>query len=382
MIPFNKSTLSGKELSNIKIAQKKNVLSGDGYFTKKCSNWLEKNLKTKKVLLTNSCTSSLEMCAMLLNVKKNDEIIMPSYTFVSTANAFVIYGAKPVFIDINPETLCIDEKLIEQAITKKTKAIVIVNYGGISCNIDEVLKISKKYKIPIIEDAAQSILSTYKDKFLGTIGDLGCISFHETKNITCGQGGALLINNMKYYERALSIREKGTNRAKFILGEVDKYTWVSKGSSFLLGELNASYLYSQLKISRTIIKKRLRIWEKYNSFFKKYEKKNILKIQKIPLFNKHNAHMFYVIFETKKIRDKFLELCKIRGLQAIFHYIPLHNSPAGKKYCKKKGRMKNTNNLAGRIVRFPVWIGVEQKLNLIFSIIRKNLILIESKKNI
>ena len=373
MIPFNKSFVVGTEISNIKIAQRNGILSGDGYFTKKAHDWLIKNLNTKKALLTHSCTAALELAALTLGLKKDDEVIMPSYTFVSTANAFVLMGVKPIFVDIDIKTLCIDENLILKNINKKTKAIVVVNYAGISCDFDKIKLISRKYKIPIIEDAAQSILSTYKKKYLGTIGDLGCLSFHETKNITCGEGGALLINNKKYYEKAITIREKGTNRTKFFKGEVDKYTWVSKGSSYLPGELNAAYLYSQLLEAKKITNRRIKIWNNYNSFFKKYEKSNIIKRPFVPQYNKHNAHMFYVLFNNKKKRDKFIDLCKSSGLSTVFHYIPLHNSPAGKKYSEFSGSMKNTKYVSETIVRFPLWIGIEKKLKNIFKILEKNL---------
>lgn len=369
MIPFNKPVLTGNELININVANKIGKFSGDGLFTKKCHKWLEKNIKTKKALLTHSCTSALEMSALLLDLKKGDEIIMPSYTFVSTANAFVLMGAKPVFIDISLETLCIDENLIEKNITNKTKAIVVVDYAGVSCDYTKIISISKKYKIPIIEDAAQGILSEYKKRKLGSIGALGCMSFHETKNITCGEGGALLINDMKYYERALSIREKGTNRTKFILGTVDKYTWVSKGSSYLPGELSAAFLSAQLESSRKLTKQRINIWKKYHKFFLNYEKKKIIRRPIVPKYNKQNGHMYYILFNSKYYRDWFMNLCNKKGLNTVFHYIPLHSSPAGKKFGKTLGPMKNTNFISNNLLRLPLWIGIEKELNKIFQIL-------------
>mgnify|MGYP001289849976 CR=1 FL=1 len=373
MIPFNKAVLAGNEFKYIKNAYDKGKLSGDGYYTVKCHEWLKKNLNAKNALLTHSATAALEMSAILLDIKNGDEVIMPSYTFVSTANAFVMRGATPVFVDINPHTLCIDEKKIESAINKKTKAIVVVHYAGVSSEMKKILSIAKKYKIAIVEDAAQCILSKYKDKYLGTIGDLGCFSFHETKNITCGEGGALLINNEELFERAQHIREKGTNRNQFLSGKVDKYTWVDKGSSFLPGEINAAFLFAQLQKSKVLTRKRIKIWNKYNSFFKKVRETFKLELQILPSYNTHNAHMYYVLFENENKRNDFMNLTFKMEVNCVFHYIPLHSSPAGKRYGKVNGKMNVTDNISSRLLRMPLWVGIEKHQKKIFNIFEKAL---------
>tara|TARA_B100001121_G_C18697265_1_gene625568 strand:+ start:535 stop:1665 length:1131 start_codon:yes stop_codon:yes gene_type:complete len=367
MIPFNKAVLSGNEFNYMKMAYKKGKLSGDGYFTHKCHNWLKKNLNAQDALLTHSATAALEMSAILLDIKPGDEIIMPSYTFVSTANAFVMSGATPVFVDIDRDTLCIDENLIEEAINKKTRAIVPVHYAGISPQMHKLQKIGKKNNLTIIEDAAQGILSKYNEEYLGTIGDLGCFSFHETKNITCGEGGALIINNEDLYERAQHIREKGTNRNQFISGKVDKYTWVDKGSSFLPGEINAAFLLAQLERSKLLTRQRIKIWNKYDKFFKSVQSKFNLELPNIPKYNKHNAHMYYVLFESKQKRDKFMKLTYDLGVNCVFHYIPLHSAPAGKKFGKTVGKMNITNDISSRLLRMPLWVGIEKYQEKIFT---------------
>jgi dTDP-4-amino-4,6-dideoxygalactose transaminase len=358
MIPFNKPYLTGNEINYISEAHAIGQLSGDGVFTKKCSEWLQINLFCKKVLLTHSCTAALEMAAILADIQNGDEIIMPSFTFVSTPNAFVIRGGVPVFIDIRPDTLNINENLIESAITNKTKAIVIVHYAGVACEMDKIMEIAKKYNLIVIEDAAQGLMSTYKGKALGTIGDFGCISFHETKNIISGEGGALLINNTKYSERAEIIREKGTNRSQYFRGQVDKYSWVDIGSSYLPGEIIAAFLWAQLQESQIITDMRLNIWSKYSSILAELKEKNRIVVPTIPDSCKHNGHMYYLLLNDLVDRTIFIQKMKDVGVQCVFHYIPLHNSVAGKKYSKAIGNMEVTNDISDRLVRLPLWVGL------------------------
>lgn len=360
MIHFNKPFLIENELNYIKEAIDKGILRGDGIYTKKCHELLEEKLGCKKALLTHSCTAALEMAAILLDIQAGDEIIMPSYTFVSTANAFVLMGGVPVFVDIRPDTLNIDENLIETAITDKTKAICVVHYAGVSCEMDKIIEIAKKYNLYIVEDAAQALSSTYKSKQLGTIGDLACFSFHETKNVISGEGGALVINNEKFIERAEIIREKGTNRSKFFRGQVDKYTWVDIGSSFLPSDMIAAFLYSQLENMDKINEKRLWIWYKYDEFFKQYD--NIIRRPIIPDDCKHNAHMYYVLFKNLDIRTKFIDFMKQNQICTVFHYIPLHSSPAGMKYCKTVGKMDVTNNASDTLVRLPMFYELDDNM--------------------
>ena len=362
-ISFNEPFFEEKILANIKSAfvDYKQV-SGNGIFTRKCNEFLQKYLNVPSVFLTNSCTSALEMSAILAEIKPGDEIIMPSYTFVSTANAFVLRGGVPVFVDINPKTLCIDENLAEQAITKKTKAIVVVHYGGISCDMDKVKNIAKKYNLLLIEDAAQAISSKYKNQYLGTIGDIGALSFHETKNISSGEGGAIILNNKKYIERTEIIRDKGTNRKQFSMGIVDKYSWIDVGSSFLPSDIIAAYLYSQLCSLEKINKKRFNDWNNYKNSFIKYENKGIIKIPFIPDYTtQYNAHIFYLIFNSKEIRDNFIKYMKDFSILCVFHYIPLHSSDAGKKFGKTFGKMENTNIISGSLVRLPMFFGLTKE---------------------
>ena len=353
MIPFNKPFVIDKEFEYIQDAINQGVLRGDGIYTKKCHKFLEEKLHCKKALLTHSCTAALEMAAILLDIKPGDEIIMPSYTFVSTANAFVLRGGVPVFVDIREDTLNIDENLIENAITDKTKAICVVHYAGVACEMDKILEIAQKYNLPVVEDAAQAIGSFYKEKPLGTIGDLGCFSFHETKNVISGEGGALIINNSKYIERAEIIREKGTNRSQFFRGEVDKYTWVDIGSSFLPSDMVAAYLFSQLENMDKINQKRMDIWHKYDEIFSHYDDK--IRRPYIPQYCRHNAHMYYVLFENLDKRTKFIDYMKSNGINPVFHYIPLHSSPAGKKYGRVSGKMTVTDRVSDTLVRMPMF---------------------------
>ena len=353
MIHFNKPFLIENEFKYIKDAIDKGILRGDGIYTKKCHEFLEKYLGCKKALLTHSCTAALEMAAILLDLKSGDEVIMPSYTFVSTANAFVLRGAVPVFVDIRPDTLNIDENLIEQAITPKTKAICVVHYAGVACEMDKIMQIAHKYNLKVVEDAAQALGSTYKGKLLGTIGDMGCFSFHETKNVISGEGGAIAINNPEYIERAEIIREKGTNRSKFFRGQVDKYTWVDIGSSYLPSDIIAAFLYSQLENIEKINKKRMDIWIEYNEFFKQFD--SIIRRPIIPENCKHNAHMYYILFKNLEIRTKFIDFLKQNDILSVFHYIPLHSSPAGQKFGKVSGKMTVTDRISDTLVRLPMF---------------------------
>lgn len=356
MIPFNKPYLTGLEQANLQTALTNRKLSGDGPFTKVCSAWLETNLKTKRALLTHSCTAALEMAAILCDLQPGDEVIMPSYTFVSTANAFVLRGAVPVFVDIRPDTLNIDETLIEAAITERTKVIVPVHYAGVACEMNTIMAIAKKHNLFVVEDAAQGISSTYQGQALGTIGDLGCLSFHETKNVVSGEGGALLINNSDMVDRAEIIREKGTDRSQFIRGQVDKYTWQDLGSSYLPSELIAAFLKPQLESSAEINQARLQVWSNYFEAFAPLRDAGHFELAQIPAGIEHNAHMFYLLLPDQETRTNFIEHLKSRDVMAIFHYIPLHSAPAGLKFGRVSGSMANTDDLASRLVRLPLFV--------------------------
>jgi len=364
MIPFNRPYMTGKELENIAIAHANGHLSGDGPFTKQCHAWLERETNASRGLLTHSCTGALEMCALLLEIGPGDEVILPSYTFVSTANAFALRGAKLRFIDARPDTLNIDEALIEEAITSRTKAICVVHYAGVSCEMSAVLKIAAKYDLRIVEDAAQAILSTYRGRPLGTIGDLGALSFHETKNVISGEGGALLCRDLEFAERAEIIREKGTNRSRFFRGQVDKYTWVDLGSSFLPGEVTAAFLSAQLDRARDITARRLRIWQYYHDFFEEIETEGLVVRPAVPAHCGHNAHMYYLLLPSAECRTRFIDEMKEAGIQTVFHYIPLHSSPAGKLIGSGE-HLPVTDELSERLVRLPLWLGVEDRLDYI-----------------
>lgn len=358
MITFNKAPYIPKALDYVSDAIQSSNIAGDGKYTKLCSKWLENRFCAKRVLLTTSCTAALEMAALLLNIHPGDEVIMPSYTFVSTANAFTIYGAKIVFVDIRPDTMNINEKLIEAAITKKTKAIVVVHYAGVGCEMDTIKKTADKYQIPIVEDAAQGVMASYKGQALGTIGDLGCYSFHETKNYVMGEGGALVINNEKYIGRAEIIREKGTNRARFFRGEVDKYSWVDLGSSFLPSEINVSYLYGQLECADNINQDRLGSWRFYFNNLRGLDK---LELAYIPSECQHNAHMFYIKLRDIEQRKLFIEWMRERGVYCVFHYVPLHSSEAGMKYGRFNGEDEYTTKESDRLVRLPMYYGLSEE---------------------
>ncbi len=360
MIPFNLPTVTGNELKYIQQCLASKQISGEGDFTKKCQNWFEEKLQCKRALLTPSCTHALEMAAILIDTKPGDEIIMPSYTFVSTANAFAMRGATIVFVDIRPDTLNINENLIEAAISPKTKAICIVHYAGIACEMNKILQIANKYNLYVIEDSAQGILSKYSDKYLGTIGHFGCISFHETKNITSGgEGGLLIINDEKFIERAEIIREKGTNRSKFFRGLVDKYTWVDIGSSYLLNELSAAYLWGQLEISDKIIENRKIAWGKYYLGLKKLYDHGIIELPVIPTNCKNNYHMFYIKTKDLTERTNLLQYLRDNGIYAVFHYVPLHTSPAGLKYGKFSSKDIFTTKESEKLIRLPLFYGIK-----------------------
>jgi dTDP-4-amino-4,6-dideoxygalactose transaminase len=361
-IPFNKPYMTGRELWYIAQAHTNGHLAGDGMFTKKCHTWLEASTGAHKALLTHSCTASLEMAAILADIRPGDEVIMPSYTFVSTANAFVLRGAVPVFVDIRPDTLNIDETLIEAAITPRTKAIVPVHYAGVACEMDTIMSIAQRHNLLVIEDAAQAVMSSYKGKPLGAIGHLGAYSFHETKNIISGEGGALLVNVDRLAEQAEIIREKGTNRSKFFRGQVDKYTWVDIGSSYLPGEVIAAFLWAQMEEAQSITQKRLDIWHRYHEAFAKFENAGKLRRPIIPGGCQHNAHMYYILLESLEKRTEVIAQLKAQGILAVFHYVPLHSSPAGREHGRANGEMTHTDDLSDRLLRLPLWVDLTEEL--------------------
>ncbi|QTR53479.1 dTDP-4-amino-4,6-dideoxygalactose transaminase [Thiothrix unzii] len=371
MIPFNRPPLTGNEAKYVLQAIQSEKISGDGQFTLKCHAWFEEKLSCAKALLTPSCTHALEMAALLLDVKPGDEIIMPSYTFVSTANAFALRGATIVFVDIRPDTLNINENLIEQAITSRTKAIVVVHYAGISCEMNTIMSIAIKYKLFVIEDAAQGMMSTYDGKPLGTFGNMATYSFHETKNYTSGgEGGLLIINDPEFVSRAEIIREKGTNRKQFFQGIVDKYTWVDIGSSLLPSELQAAYLWGQLEECENILSNRMKTWNSYHSALSELEEDGYLRLPSVPKECKHNAHMFYIQTEHRETRTKLLEKFKEQSILAIFHYIPLHSTMAGIKYGRFNGEDQYTTKASQCIIRLPLFYGLQKnQLNKITSTI-------------
>ena len=378
MIPFNKPPYTGNEDKYVLEAMRSNKISGDGYFTKKCHQWFEEKLNCKKTLLTPSCTAALEMAAMLIDIQPGDEVIMPSYTFVSTANAFVLRGAKIVFVDIRPDTMNIDETKIEQAITKKTKAIVPVHYAGVGCEMDVIMDIAQRYNLFVVEDAAQGMMSSYKGKPLGTIGHLGAYSFHETKNYTsAGEGGLFIVNDEQFIERAEIIREKGTNRSQFFRGMVDKYSWVDVGSSYLMNDVSAAYLWGQLEKADEINDDRLKSWQLYYDGLKELEEKGYIELPTIPKECIHNAHMFYIKIKDLDNRTKLLTYLKQNEITSVFHYIPLHSSEAGKKFGIFRGIEEFTTKESERMIRLPMYYGLEKS-----SIKKINKIINEYFKNI
>ncbi len=350
--------MTGREIDYVRDVVESGVLAGDGPYTKRCEAWLEKAVGCRQALLTNSCTAALEMAAILADIGPGDEVIMPSYTFVSTANAFVLRGAVPVFVDIRPDTLNLDETRIEAAITPRTRAIVPVHYAGVGCEMDTIMDIANRHDLVVIEDAAQGVMSRYRGQPLGRIGHMGCFSFHETKNILSGEGGALLVNDERFLERAEIIWEKGTNRRQFFRGQVDKYTWVDVGSSFLPSELVAAFLLAQLEDAEVITTRRMAVWDAYHAAFSGLEREGLVRCPVIPDHCAHNAHMYYLLMPDQGCRDRLLKALNDQGFKAVFHYVPLQSAPAGQRYGRAHGELPHTDNLSSRLLRLPIWIGI------------------------
>ena len=359
MIRFNVPCFTGKEMEYIKEAVDNMKICGDGEFTKRDNEWLEEKTGTGKALLTTSCTHALELAALLADIKPGDEVILPSYTFVSTADAFVLRGAKAVFVDIRPDTMNMDENLIEDAITEKTKCIVPVHYAGVGCEMDKIMDIAKKHDLKVIEDAAQGIMASYKGKALGTFGDFGCFSFHETKNFSMGEGGALLIRDKENILEAEIIREKGTNRSQFFRGQIDKYTWMNYGSSYLPSDMNAAYLYAQLECADEITKERLSIWRRYDEGLKDLKEAGKIELPFIPKECEHNAHMYYIKADNIEVRTKLIDFLKKNDILSVFHYVPLHSAPAGLKFGRFNGEDKYTTKESERLTRLPLYYGLK-----------------------
>lgn len=355
-IPFNWPYLTGRETEYIAEARHNGRLAGDGPFTKRCHAWLEERTGCQKALLTHSCTAALEMAALLLDIEAGDEVIMPSYTFVSTANAFVLRGAVPVFVDIRPDTLNLDEGLIESAITSRTKAIAVVHYAGVACEMDRIMAIAERYGLAVVEDAAQGVMATYKGRPLGTMGDLGAYSFHETKNVISGEGGSLLVNRPGLVARAEILREKGTDRSRFFRGEVDKYTWQDVGSSFLPGELVAAFLAAQLEQADGITENRLKTWTRYHEDLAPLEAEGVMRRPVVPLECHHNAHMYYVLISPEIDRQAVIDELARNRISSVFHYVPLHSAPAGRRFGRTHGDLAVTDSIAGRLLRLPLWV--------------------------
>ena len=362
MEPFNRPYMTGREFVYIAEAYANGVLAGDGAFTKLCHAELERQIGCAEALLTHSCTAALEMSALLANIAAGDEVIMPSYTFTSTANAFVLRGGVPVFVDIRPDTLNLDEALVEGAITARTKAIVPVHYAGVACEMDAIVDIARRHRVMVIEDAAQGYGSAYKGRPLGAIGELGCLSFHETKNVISGEGGALLVNDVTLAERAEIVREKGTNRSAFFRGQVDKYTWVEAGSSYLPGELIAAFLWAQLQQGDDITRRRLGIWQHYHDGLEALEQRGWIRRPIVPAHCTHNAHMYYVLLPSLAARQEVIRRMREAGVSPVFHYVPLHSAPAGRRFGRAATPMPHTDGLSERLLRLPLWIGVDRDL--------------------
>lgn len=361
MIPFNVPPHVGTEEKYIKEAIRSHKISGDGSFTKKCSQWMEERFHAKKVLLTTSGTAALDMALLMCDLQPGDEVLLPSYTFSSTANAAVLAGARLVFVDIRPDTMNIDETKIEAAITDRTKAIIVVHYAGVACEMDTIMDIAGRHELKVIEDAAQGVMSKYKDRYLGTIGDFGCYSFHETKNYSMGEGGAILVNDPAYIERAEILREKGTNRSKFFRGEIDKYTWVDFGDSYLPSELNAAYLWAQIEQADEINKDRLDSWNRYYEALKPLEEEGRIELPTVPEGCVHNAHMFYMKCRDLEERTAFLAWMKEQKILSVFHYIPLHSAPAGLKFGEFSGTEQYTTTESEKIARLPMYYGIKRE---------------------
>lgn len=366
-IPFNRPYMTGRELEYIREAHANMHLSGDGPFTRRCHSELERLTGTHRALLTHSCTAALEMSALLLDLQPGDEVIMPSFTFVSTANAFVLRGAVPVFVDIRADTLNIDETLIEAAITPRTRAICVVHYAGVGCDMDAILAIAGRHGVAVVEDAAQALMAAYRGRPLGSFGALGTLSFHETKNVISGEGGALLVNDPQLAERAEIVREKGTNRSRFFRGQVDKYTWVEPGSSFLPGEITAAFLAAQLEQAGVLTRRRLAMWEAYHAWAAPHEADGRLRRPVVPAECEHNAHMYYLLLPDIATRTHAIESLRQDGINAVFHYVPLHSSPAGRRYGRSQGDLAVTEDTGERLLRMPLWIGLEEYLPRVFS---------------
>ncbi|MDY7577585.1 dTDP-4-amino-4,6-dideoxygalactose transaminase [Herbaspirillum sp. RTI4] len=360
-IPFNWPYMTGKEMHYIAEAHVNGRLAGDGPFTKRCHGWLESRTGCDKALLTHSCTAALEMASLLLDIQPGDEVIMPSYTFVSTANAFVLRGGIPVFVDIRADTLNLDENLIEPAITSRTRVIVPVHYAGVACEMDTIMSIANRHDLKVVEDAAQGVMATYKGHALGSIGHMGAYSFHETKNVISGEGGALLVNDPDLVSRAETIREKGTDRNRFFRGEVDKYTWQEMGSSFLPGELIAAFLWAQLEEADRITQKRLTSWRRYHELLAPLESKGLIRRPIVPDECQHNAHMYYVILSPEIDRHKVLEAFKRHDIGVVFHYVPLHSSPGGKQFGRAHGTLDVTNSQSEQLIRLPLWVALNEE---------------------
>lgn len=372
MISFNVPPFIGDELKYIEQIVKNRWLAGDGIFTKKCSSWMEKTFRAQKVLLTTSCTSALDMAMLLCKLKAGDEVILPSYTFSSTATSILVGGGVPVFVDIRPDTMNIDERKIEAAITECTRAIAVVHYAGVACEMDSIMDIARRYKLKVIEDAAQGVMSTYKGQFLGTIGDFGCYSFHETKNFSMGEGGALVIKNSDFNERAEILREKGTNRSKFFRGQIDKYTWIDVGDSYLPSEINAAYLWAQLEQADKINNDRRASWQKYFDELKPLADAGKIELPTVPDGCRHNGHMFYLKLKDLRERTYFIDHMRTNGVNCVFHYIPLHSAPAGKKYCRFHGEDIYTTRESERLVRLPMYYGLSaENLNHVVTSVKK-----------
>jgi dTDP-4-amino-4,6-dideoxygalactose transaminase len=359
-IPFNTPAMTGNELKYIAETHFNKKLAGDGSFTGRCNKWLQERSGSAKALLTHSCTAALEMAVLLLDIQPGDEIIMPSYTFVSTANAFVLRGGVPVFVDVREDTMNLDERLIEAAITPRTRAIVPVHYAGVACEMDTILAIAQRHGLKVVEDAAQGVMATYKGRGLGSIGDLGAYSFHETKNIVSGEGGALLINDPGLSRRAEIIREKGTDRSRFLRGEVDKYTWQEVGSSFLPSELIAAYLWAQLEGAEKITQERVAHWDQYHALLEPFERQGALRRPVVPKECQHNGHMYYVLVEDEDVRQRILDEYRRHEIGSVFHYVPLHSSPGGERYGRVGGSLDVTINQSKRLIRLPLWAGLTE----------------------
>jgi dTDP-4-amino-4,6-dideoxygalactose transaminase len=359
-IPFNRPYATGREIEHIRDAVASGHLSGNGPYSARCADALERETKSRRALLTHSCTGALEMAAILAGIGPGDEVIMPSFTFVSTANAVVLRGGVPVFVDVRPDTLNLDETLVEEAVTPRTRAILPVHYAGVGCELDVLVDVAQRHDLMLIEDAAQGILATYRDRPLGSFGDVAALSFHETKNVHCGEGGALLVNRPELEERAEIIHEKGTNRRRFLRGQIDKYSWVDIGSSFLLSDLSAAFLWAQLEHAREITDARLAIWDAYHAAFAELETEGRIRRPIVPAHCRHNAHMYYLLLADLDDRTRFIESVRELGVNAIFHYVPLHDSEAGRRLGRAHGDLGRTSDASDRLVRLPIWTGMSQ----------------------